>query len=335
MINIGQKIYTKIHIKYTGEIHMSFANLKNRRQDLSKLVEAAQETQNKSRAGDPRFWTPTRDKAGNGFAVIRFLPGLDPDSTPWVKYWEHMFKGPTGQWYNEKSLTTFKEQDPVSEMNSKLWNEDGSNQAKAIARERKRLLRHVSNILVISDPSNPENEGKVFLYRYGKKVMDKVMDKMQPQFPDEQPLNPFDLWEGADFVIKIRTVDGYPNYDASSFKEQSSLFNGDDEMLEKLYNQQHDMSEWSNRDNYKSYEDLKDRLMTVLGEKTPKAEKSFAQSVQNEVSLEKDEALDMSHVMDAPIPSQNTESEPDIPTAESSMEEEDDIMAKFAALAKD
>ena len=305
---------------------MSFANLKNRRQDLSKLVEAAGGGDNATtKGGDTRFWTPTRDKAGNGFAVIRFLPGLDAEGTPWVKYWEHMFKGPTGQWYNEKSLTTFGQPDPVSEMNSKLWNEDGSNAAKAIARERKRLLRHVANILVISDPSNPENEGKVFLYRFGKKIMDKVMDKMQPQFPDEQPLNPFDLWEGADFVIKVRNVEGYANYDASSFKDKSALFNGDDAMLEKLYNQQHSTTEWADKNNYKSYDELKARLMTVLGEKAPR-------TVQEQVTLAEPAQARPAPVMEAtPAP---IAVEPEITTAESSMDDDDDIMAKFQALAR-
>lgn len=305
---------------------MSFAALKSNRPNLSELVQAAGDT-NQSTGGkdDTRFWKPTRDKSGNGYAVIRFLPGLDQNGTPWVRFWDHFFKGPTGQWYIEKSLTTLGQVDPVSEMNSKLWNEDGSNAAKQIVRERKRKLNHVANILVISDPQNPENEGKVFLYKFGKKIMDKIMDKMQPQFPDEVPLNPFDLWQGADFVMKIRTVEGYPNYDASLFKETSQVFNGDDTMLEKLYDQQHEMTEWSDPKNYKTYDELKARLNLVLGE--------AARTPQQTADLMLKDEVDVG--VSTSAPTMVSAPEPDISTAESSMDDDDDIMKKFAALAND
>ena len=174
---------------------MSFAALKNKRTDLSKLVEQAQQVsggQTKRQSDDPRFWQPTRDKAGNGYAVIRFLPGDAEAATPWVRYWDHAFKGPTGQWYIEKSLTSIGQQDPLSELNSKMWN-SGVEADKTTVRQRKRQLRYVSNVLIISDPSAPENEGQVKLYRFGKKIFDKIMDSMQPQFPDEKPVNPFDM----------------------------------------------------------------------------------------------------------------------------------------------
>ena len=159
------------------------------------------------------MWKPTVDKAGNGYAVIRFLPGKD-DNLPFVRYWDHGFKGPTGQWYIENSLTTIGQKDPVSEYNSKLWN-SGVESDKEIARKQKRKLQYFSNILVVSDPKHPENEGRVFLFRYGKKIFDKMMEAMQPAFEDETPINPFDFWEGADFKLKIRNVEGYRNYDKS------------------------------------------------------------------------------------------------------------------------
>ena len=300
---------------------MSFAAMKNSRTDLSKLVQQAQETsgtQTQRQSDDPRFWQPTRDKAGNGYAVIRFLPGLNTEGTPWVRYWDHAFKGPTGQWYIEKSLTSIGQQDPLSELNSKMWN-SGIESDKATVRQRKRNLRYVANVLIISDPSAPENEGQVKLFRFGKKIFDKIMDSMQPQFPDEAPVNPFDMWEGADFTVKIRKVEGYPNYDASSFKSPSAI--GEDDAMEDLYNKQHDMSEFTDPKNYKTYEELKARLAMVLGEQAPR-------TMKQEAALELEDEIPN---FDAPKPQPAAE----IPTAESSMDDDDDIMAKFAALAQD
>lgn len=291
---------------------MSFANLKRNRTDLSSLVEKANETtgsgQNNSK--DERFWYPQRDKAGNGYAVIRFLPGLAEASTPWVRYWDHAFKGPTGQWYIEKSLTSIGQQDPIAELNSKMWN-SGIEADKAIVRQRKRNLRYVANVLIVSDPANPENEGQVKLYRFGKKIFDKIMDAMQPKFPDETPVNPFDMWEGADFVLKVRQVEGYPNYDTSSFKSPSALLGGDDGQLEELYNKQFDLSEWTNPDNYKSYDELKTRLNMVLGESAPR-------TVKQEVAMDK---------VEEPAP---------IPTAETAaLDDEDDTLSYFAKIANE
>ena len=191
---------------------MSFANLKSNKTDVSKLVSAAQSLSGggdkKKSYEDERIWKPTVDDNGNGFAVIRFLPAAEGQELPWVRYFDHFFKGPTGQWYIEKSLTTMNQNDPVSEYNSRLWN-SGHDEDKETARKQKRRLHYVSNILVVSDPSNPANEGKVFLYDFGKKIFDKIMDVMQPQFPGEEPINPFDFWNGADFQLKIRNVAGY------------------------------------------------------------------------------------------------------------------------------
>ncbi len=301
---------------------MSFAALKRNRADLGKLVEQAQQAtggQTKRQSDDPRFWQPTRDKAGNGYAVIRFLPGDAEAATPWVRYWDHAFKGPTGQWYIEKSLTSIGQQDPLSELNSKMWN-SGIEADKATVRQRKRQLRYVANVLIISDPSAPENEGQIKLYRFGKKIFDKIMDSMQPQFPDEKPVNPFDMWEGADFTVKIRKVEGYPNYDASSFKSPSAI--GEDEAMEELYSKQHDMTEFTDPKNYKTYDELKSRLAMVLGEQAPRTQKQAA-------SLELDDEIP--DFPSAPQPDIAGSPQPEIATAESGME--DDTMSYFAKLA--
>ena len=308
---------------------MSFAALKTNRTDLSKLVEAAStgpgETKTDNR-NDERFWQPTRDKAGNGYAVVRFLPGDAEAPTPWVRYWDHFFKGPTGQWYVEKSLTSIGQADPLSESNSKLWNEDGSEEAKRIVRERKRNLRYIANVLIVSDPSAPENEGQVKLYRFGKKIFDKIMDSMQPQFPDEAPVNPFDMWQGADFTIKIRKVEGYPNYDASSFKSPAQVA-GDDDQLEAIYNKQHDCTEWTDPKNFKTYDELKSRLALVLGESAPR-------TVREEVSLDTSTPY-IAPQASAPAAAAPMAAPAPMATAENTALDEDDTMSYFAKLAAD
>lgn len=247
---------------------MSFANLKSKRgSSIDKLVQAAEAVSTKPAASsyeDDRLWKPTRDKAGNGYAVIRFLPANEGEDLPWVRYWDHGFKGPNGLWYIENSLTSIGQQDPVSEHNSVLWN-SGRDEDKAIARERKRRLHYVSNVLIVSDPSNPENEGKVKLYKFGKKIFDKIMEAMQPAFDDETPINPYDFWEGADFKIKIRKVEGWVNYDKSEFATPSALYDGDEQRLEEVYNQLHNLQDFLDPKNYKSYDELKAKLNRVLG----------------------------------------------------------------------
>lgn len=247
---------------------MSFANLKSKSMDVTKLVSAANEmngggTEKKS-YGDDRFWKPTVDEGGNGYAVVRFLPAAEGQELPWVRYWDHFFKGPSGQWYIEKSLTTIGQNDPVSELNSRLWN-SGIEDDKDTARKQKRRLHYVSNILVVQDPSNPANNGKVFLYDFGKKIFDKIMDKMQPEFPGEEPVVPFDFWNGADFQLKIRNVAGYRNYDKSEFKAPSALYEADEVKLEATYNQMFDLGEFTAPTSFKPYDELKGRLEVVLG----------------------------------------------------------------------
>lgn len=250
---------------------MSFANLKTNRTDVSKLASAAQQMsgtkQTTNKYEDTRFWKPTVDESGNGYAVIRFLPAAEGQELPWVRYFDHFFKGPTGQWYVEKSLTTLGNNDPVSEHNSRLWN-TGLDEDKETARRQKRRLHYVANIMVLNDPSNPANEGKVFLYDFGKKIFDKVMDKMQPEFPGEDPINPFDFWTGADFALKIRNVAGYRNYDKSEFKATTPLLESDETKLEATYNQLHDTTEFGAESSFKSYDELKSRLEVVLGQST-------------------------------------------------------------------
>jgi len=232
---------------------------------LDSLLGAAQKEsapQEKKSYVDERLWKPTMDKSGNGYAVIRFLPAPDGEDLPWVKLWNHAFQGPTGQWYIENSLTTLGNNDPVSEYNSKLWN-SGVESDKEIARKQKRKLQYYSNIYVVSDSANPQNEGKVFLYRYGKKIFDKIMEAMQPAFEDETPINPFDFWEGANFKLKLRKVDGYWNYDKSEFESVSAL-SDDDDALEEIYGKQYSLAEFTAPSNFKSYDELKTRLDMVL-----------------------------------------------------------------------
>ena len=215
---------------------MSFQDLKKSRGGFDTLQKSLEQsssgTETKS-YNDDRYWKIDLDKTGNGYAVVRFLPASQNEDMPWVQYFDHGFQGPGG-WYIEKSLTTLNEKDPVSEHNTELWN-SGLESNKDIARKQKRRLHYVSNILVVSDPTHPENEGKVFLFRYGKKIFEMLKDRMQPQFQDETPMNPFDLWEGADFKIKVRKVDGYWNYDKSEFANSKPL-SEDDAQLEAVWN---------------------------------------------------------------------------------------------------
>ena len=306
---------------------MSFANLKSNKTDVSKLVSAAQSLSGggdkKKSYEDERIWKPTVDDNGNGFAVIRFLPAAEGQALPWVRYFDHFFKGPTGQWYIEKSLTTMNQNDPVSEYNSRLWN-SGHDEDKETARKQKRRLHYVSNILVVSDPSNPANEGKVFLYDFGKKIFDKIMDVMQPQFPGEEPINPFDFWNGADFQLKIRNVAGYRNYDKSEFKSTSGLFDGDETKLEATYNQLHELQEFVDPTNYKTYDELKSRLEVVLGEAT-----GTGSTVKNESLTQTAENVEPSS---APTPVVAPSApEPEIKV--SCDEDENDTLSYFAKLA--
>ena len=243
---------------------MSLDSLRQR-SSLNKLLDSAKtesEPQEKKSYKDERLWKPELDKSGNGYAVIRFLPAVEGEDLPWGKVWSHAFQGPTGQWYIENSLTTIGQKDPVSEYNTKLWN-TGIESDKEIARKQKRKLSYYSNIYVVSDPKHPENEGKVFLFKYGKKIFDKLTAAMSPEFQDEEAINPFDFWEGANFKLKIRKVDGYWNYDKSEFEGTSALFQ-DDSDIERVWKTSYPLAEFSAASNFKSYDELKTRLENVL-----------------------------------------------------------------------
>lgn len=243
-----------------------FASLKsNRKSQFDKLSAAAEKVsgnQSQSNGPDERFWKPTVDTAKNGSAIIRFLPAPANEDVPFVRYWDHGFQG-TGGWYIEKSLTSIGLDDPVGEYNSKLWN-SGLESDKEIARKQKRRLHYVANILVVSDPAAPQNEGKVFLYEFGKKIFDKINDLMHPAFEDESPVNPFDFWEGANFRLRIRQVEGYRNYDKSAFDSPSAIAD-DDAELEAIWKRQYPLGELIDPKNFKSYEELQQKLNRVLG----------------------------------------------------------------------
>jgi hypothetical protein len=278
-----------------------FSSLKRNRNSFDKLtkaIESINTVTSENSKEDNRFWQPEVDKAGNGMAVIRFLPGpaVDgDDALPWVRVFNHGFQGPGG-WYIENSLTTLNQKDPVSEYNSVLWN-SGIEANKEIARKQKRRLTYISNVLIVSDPKNPENEGQVKLYKFGKKIFDKISEAMNPEFEDETPLNPFDLWEGANFKIKIRQVEGYRNYDKSEFDKPSALLDGDDAKLEDLWKKEYSLKEFLDPKNFKSYDVLKAKLDKVLGldgaapvSKTKAVDENFTPKTSSD--LDEDDELD-------------------------------------------
>ena len=248
---------------------MSFANLKKQSKLGSltaKLVKEVEKLNTNGASGDDRLWKLEVDKSGNGYAVIRFLPAPDGEDLPFVKLYSHAFQGPGG-WYIENSLTTLGQKDPVSEYNSQLWN-NGTDAGKDAARKQKRKLTYISNIYVVKDPANPENEGKVFLYKYGKKIFDKLTAAMQPEFEDEEAIDPFDFWQGANFKLKAKNVAGYRNYDSSEFTAVTPLLD-DDDALEAVWKKENSLKEFIDADQFKSYDDLKKRLEYVLGSKRP------------------------------------------------------------------
>ena len=249
---------------------MTFANLKkqSRLGNLtSKLTTEIEKMNSKGTNGaDDRLWKLEVDKAGNGYAVIRFLPAPDGEELPWAKVWSHAFQGPGG-WYIENSLTTLGGKDPVSEYNRLLWN-SGNDADKDLARKQKRKLTYISNIYVVKDPTNPQNEGKVFLYKFGKKIFDKLTAAMQPEFEDEEAIDPFDFWKGANFKLKAKNVAGYRNYDSSEFSATSALLD-DDDALEAIWKKQYSLEEFTAADQFKSYADLEKRLNSVLNTSRP------------------------------------------------------------------
>lgn len=306
---------------------MSFASLKKSSSSVfEKLNKEVEKISNPSSGGDDRLWKPEMDKSGNGYAVIRFLPAPEGEDIPWAKVWSHAFQGPGG-WLIENCPTTKGEKCPVCAANTALWN-SGTEMDKEVARKQKRKLSYYSNIYVVKDPLNPENEGRVFLYKFGKRIFDKLMAKMQPDENDYDPqpaFNPFDLWKGADFKLKIKQVAGYWNYDDSVFTTPGTLGNYDDEKLEEVYNSMHDLASFTADSEFKSYDELDARLKAVLGRRT-------APSIDHEVADEESEILNLNITSNSSTTSSSwTES---VDTS-SSATEEDDALSYFAKLAEE
>jgi hypothetical protein len=288
---------------------MSFAELKkqSRLGNLTaKLVKEVEKMNKTSSMGDDRFWKIERDKSGNGYAVIRFLPSPQGEDDPYVQVWSHAFQGPGG-WYIENSLTTLGGKDPLGELNTQLW-ATGNKSDQEVVRQRKRKLSYYSNIYVVKDPAHPENEGKVFLFKYGKKIFEKISSALKPEFEDESPTDAFDLWTGANFKLKVRMADGYPNYDKSEFEAPSVLGGFEDEDLEELWKKCNSLKEFVSPENFKSYDQLKTRLDTVLGTKRTPVVKS-------------DESFESEEVRSAPT--------------STSEDDEDDTLSYFQKLAEE
>jgi len=292
----------------------------------SKLVKEVEKLESKGGGADERLWKPEMDKSGNGYAVIRFLPAPDGEDLPWVKLFSHAFQGPGG-WYIENSLTTIGGKDPISDLNRELWN-SGSDSDKDIARKQKRKLSFYANIYVVKDPANPQNEGKVFLYKFGKKIFDKIMDVMQPEFEDETPINPFDFWKGANFKMKLRKVEGYWNYDKSEFDSPSTLLD-DDDALEAIWKKQYSLTKFTEPDQFKSYDELKKRLDIVLGNKAQARQEEQETEYDNYAATEQravSEEQVMQKLEDSYQASKNVES--------TSSTDDDDPLSYFSKLAE-
>jgi hypothetical protein len=304
---------------------MSFANLKKQSSLGSltaKLVKEVEKMNNSASSTDDRLWKLECDKSGNGYAVIRFLPAPDGEDLPFAKLYSHAFQGPGG-WYIENNLSTIGQKDPVGELNSELWN-NGTDAGKELARKQKRKLTYMSNIYVVKDPANPDNEGKVFLYKFGKKIFDKITSAMQPEFQDETPIDPFDFWQGANFKLKAKNVAGYRNYDSSEFAAQGALLD-DDDAMEAIWKRQYSLAELIAPDQFKSYDELKKRLDYVLGNKGTRRQ-------DPEVADEEETSRGPVRELDEDLRTELS----NLSSSKSSSydEDEDDTMSYFAKLAE-
>ena len=306
---------------------MSFSDLKKQSSLgslTSKLVKEVEKMNNTSSGADERLWKPEMDKTGNGYAVIRFLPAPDGEELPWAKMYSHAFQGPGG-WYIENSLTTNGGKDPVSEYNRELWN-SGVESDKDTVRKQKRKLSYYANIYVVQDKANPHNEGGVFLYKFGKKIFDKIMESMQPEFEDETPINPFDFWQGANFKLKLKKVAGYWNYDSSEFDRIAPLLD-DDDALEAVWQKQYSLAALTASDQFKSYEDLEKRLKMVLGAKP--APRRYDEETSNEDNDRGSYSPDFNRAK------QTVESAVASTPIASASEDEDDALSYFQKLAEE
>lgn len=294
---------------------MSFSALKKQRGNFAELSKKLSEEKRGGFQRDERYWQLTTDDAGNGYATIRFLPAPEGEEMPYVKMYQHAFKDDrTGKWYIENSRTTIGEPDPVAEANSELWN-TGLEKNKDIARKRKRNLRYISNILVVSDPKAPENEGKVFLFRYGAKIFGMIENAIDPKFEDETPFNPFDFWGGANFKLKAHLVEKQRSYDRSGFDAPEELFGGDDDMLEKLWKKQYSLADEVAEDKFKSYDQLKTRFLSVTGAAVPRQDHQQVAEVERQFAAPEREAPKV--------------------TRQETKVDDDDGMAMYADLLKD
>jgi hypothetical protein len=302
---------------------MGFADLKKQSKLGSlteKLVKEVEKMNNSGNSSDDRVWKLECDKSGNGYAVIRFLPAPDGEDLPFVKVYSHAFQGPGG-WLIDSCLTTLNQKCPICEHNSGLWN-SGMDSNKEVARKQKRKLTYMSNIYVVKDPANPENEGKVFLFKYGKKIFDKLTEAMQPEFEDETPIDPFDFWTGANFKLKAKNVAGYRNYDSSEFASQGALLN-DDDAMEAIWKKQYSLAEFVSPDQFKSYEEMKKRLDSVLGGKSTR--------VDSEVEDE-DDYRGPAPSLTEDLRSELNNLKPARPVVD---DDDDDALSYFAKLAED
>jgi hypothetical protein len=314
---------------------MSFANLKKQSSLgslTSKLVKEVEKMNNTSGGGDDRLWKPEMDKTGNGYAVIRFLPAPEEEELPWAKVYSHAFQGPGG-WYIENSLTSLGQKDPVSEYNRELWN-SGHDADKETVRKQKRKLSYYANIYVVQDKANPQNEGKVFLYKFGKKIFDKIMEAMQPEFEDETPINPFDFWQGANFKLKLKKVQGYWNYDSSEFDRVSPLLD-DDDALEAVWKKQYSLTSLTAPDQFKTYEQLETRLKMVLGQKSS-SRPSYDEETDDEDNDRGSYSPDFSsRSQKSELPEELSSQLNSLSSSSSSDEDEDDALSYFQRLAEE
>jgi hypothetical protein len=316
---------------------MSFENLKKQSSIGSltaKLVKEVEKMSTTSSGTDDRLWKPEMDKTGVGSAVIRFLPAPEGEELPWAKMYSHAFQGPGG-WYIENSLTTIGQKDPLGEYNRELWN-TGSETNKEIVRKQKRKLSYYSNIYVVKDPVNPANEGKVFLFKYGKKIFDKIMEAMQPEFEDETPINPFDFWQGANFKMKIVKKDGYWNYDKSEFDRVAPLLD-DDDAMEAIWKKEYSLTAVTAPDQFKSYEELERRMNMVLGLKSSSSPTQSRAVVEQEDEYESYSQTPTaeSRVVEELEQSYARSKSPTLPVVNSADDDEDDALSYFQKLAEE
>ena len=316
----------------------NFANLKKQSSLGSlteKLVKQVEKMSTTSSGADERLWKPEVDKTGNGFAVLRFLPAPDGEDLPWAKMYSHAFQGLSGSWYIENSLTTIGGKDPLGEYNRELWN-TGTEANKETVRKQKRKLNYYSNIYVVKDPANPSNEGKVFLFKYGKKIFDKIMEAMQPEFEDESPINPFDFWVGANFKLKIVKKDGYWNYDKSEFDRVSPLLD-DDDAMEAIWKKEYSLNAITAPDQFKTYEELERRMNMVLGLSPSSSPTQSRAVVEQEDQYESynQPVNSETKVLEELEQSYARSKSPTLPTVTSAVDEdEDDALAYFSRLAE-